>query len=607
MFNPSKRAIDSRPADSSASRCAGDLSTWSDQELLAEYGRSRDQEAFAQIAARHGVMVFRTCLRLVNNVHDAEDAAQAVFLLLARQPQRASGSLAGWLYKVSRDTAITLLRSRARRARKEAAAMQKSSTPPASSDELRQELDHAIARLPTRLRDAVIVCHLEGRRQEEAARALGCNQGTLSRRVAEGLEHLRLILMRRGIAVTSVALAAYLAEQQAHAAVPTTLLASLKLVATSCSAQAGALADATLRAATLGKLKVAVGLVLAVTMFGLAGLALWLDAPTDRVVLVGFDGASLPVNKAGNPYPRFYGIGGPEDGGDVQASIDTEQAIAGGCLRMQLVNGRLKIHFEPDALKHRTFAHEQAADAGRWRCNTFNRLRFWIRTPMVSLPHRTNGDSNMNVGAYVRRVRDANVMTLEEGGSGFSHRINVPALGHWTQVVLNAHPHTGRDVTGDPGFVPHPTGEPAFNYFDALTRLYIEVMGSPAKYPADYYLDEVAFVRESNPENDEQVYSITATHLSSENRVIVTWSRRTDEDAVRHEVRYAFRSIHEIGWEKAESAPGGLIVPPGKQTRNGMVYDTAALPLAGRKLLFIAIKPENSKRFSQVAVPLTLR
>src|SRR5579871_6643185 len=122
MLKPN-RAIDSRPTDSRAPlRSSADLADRQDQELLAVYLRTHDSQAFHAIVARHGAMVFRTCFRLVGNSHDAEDAAQAVFLVLARCPTKATGSLSGWLYKVARDTAITLLRSRARRARKEEAA-----------------------------------------------------------------------------------------------------------------------------------------------------------------------------------------------------------------------------------------------------------------------------------------------------------------------------------------------------------------------------------------------------------------------------------------------------------------------------------------------------
>ena len=72
-------------------------------------------------------------------------------------------------------------------------------------------------------------------------------------------------------------------------------------------------------------------------------------------------------------------------------------------------------------------------------------------------------------------------------------------------------------------------------------------------------------------------------------------------------MRYAFRSIHQIGWQQATPAPGGLLSPPGTRAANGMVYDSAALPLSGQALLYLAIKPENSDRFSQVAIPLTLK
>jgi RNA polymerase sigma factor (sigma-70 family) len=609
-----KRAADSQAPDSLASPgTAGDRAAWGDQELLDAYARRRDEEAFAHIAGRHGGMVFRTCLRLVSNSHDAEDAAQAVFLLLARYPHKATGSLAGWLYKVARDTAITLLRSRARRARKEeTAAMQKTTSNPAP-DELRQELDHAISGLPTRLREAVIVCHLEGRRQDEAARMLGCNQGTLSRRVNDGLDRLRAILQRRGVVVTPAVLAGFMAGNQVQAAVPATLVGSLKMAATpaaatALSSQAAVLADATLKAGLVAKCKLAAGVVLATAVLGGSiAVATW-PTKAEQAVLVNFDGATLPVNQAGTQYPRYHTSADPNDGGVFEASLDSTQAVAGNCLKMRLVAGRIKIQFEPENGKHRTFAREQAADAAQWRFNHYNRLQFWVRTPTSSPAHKTNGDANMNVGTYARRVRDPNLYVLDDGRGGFGHKINVPALGQWTQVIVNAHPHMayGNGAT-DPGVMLHPTGEADYNFFDALTRIYIEVMEAPAAYPADYFLDEVVFYREPIAENDEQVYGITATHLPAQNRVIVTWSRRMDEDQVRHEVRYAFRSIHETGWDKAEPAPNGKIAPPGKQIRNGMVYDTTALSLAGHTTLYIAIKPENATRFSQVAIPLTLK
>jgi RNA polymerase sigma-70 factor (ECF subfamily) len=51
-----------------------------------------------------------------------------------------------------------------------------------------------LARLPTRLRLAVAVRYLEGLGQREAARRLGCPQGTVATRTREGLLRLRAIV-----------------------------------------------------------------------------------------------------------------------------------------------------------------------------------------------------------------------------------------------------------------------------------------------------------------------------------------------------------------------------------------------------------------------------
>src|SRR5207253_885943 len=107
--------------------------------------------------------------------------------------------------------AIEMLHCRvARRRREQYAASPETREWAAREDgqeQVREELLAAVQRLPTRLREPVRLCYLEGRGQREVARLVGCHQGNLSRRLMEGLGRLRSTLLRRGVVAGAVGLA----------------------------------------------------------------------------------------------------------------------------------------------------------------------------------------------------------------------------------------------------------------------------------------------------------------------------------------------------------------------------------------------------------------
>src|SRR5262245_28374215 len=100
-----------------------------DRELLALYSAG-DEPAFAALVERHAGMVLGVCKRSMLTVQDAEDACQAVFVILARKAKsgRWQASVANWLYGTARHVALKARRAAARRARHEKKAA--SPTPP---------------------------------------------------------------------------------------------------------------------------------------------------------------------------------------------------------------------------------------------------------------------------------------------------------------------------------------------------------------------------------------------------------------------------------------------------------------------------------------------
>src|SRR5262249_25105617 len=93
--------------------------------------------------------------------------------------------------------------------------------------ELRSILDEEIGSLPDRYRAPVVLCYLEGKSYEQAARELGWPKSSLANRLTRARDLLRTRLARRGISLSAAALAAGLAEQTAGAAVPALLTLTL--------------------------------------------------------------------------------------------------------------------------------------------------------------------------------------------------------------------------------------------------------------------------------------------------------------------------------------------------------------------------------------------
>lgn len=191
----------------------GDLE---DDALLARYDARRDgpaEAAFRVLVERHGPMVLRTCRQILGDDHDAQDAAQAVFLILARKAGSLRGrdSVAPWLHGVARRVASRARkRTSARRVNEEraarvAAAQRGEAVVPADPAVDWEVVHREVDRLPEKYRTPVVLCYLEGRTYEDAARRIGCPVGTVRVRLSRARDRLRDRLRRRGYGPTAVA------------------------------------------------------------------------------------------------------------------------------------------------------------------------------------------------------------------------------------------------------------------------------------------------------------------------------------------------------------------------------------------------------------------
>jgi RNA polymerase sigma factor (sigma-70 family) len=289
--------------------------------LLERFAARRDEGAFTALLKRHGPMVLGVCRRVLRHEQDAEDAFQATFLVLARNAGSRAWrvSVGPWLYAVALRVALKARTLAARRRARHTEMVGEVAANPAGESpghELRPILDEELNRLPEKYRTPLVLCYLEGKTNEEAARLLGRPVGTVWYQLSRGRELLRGRLSRRGVGLSAAALGAVIARN-ATAAVPEALLALTRQTSLAGAGPAGGagtlaapvatLVTEVLHAMLLSRLKRAAVMVLVLCVAGLgAGAVASLaksgsePAPPNRLFAARGDATTAtPGRKAG--------------------------------------------------------------------------------------------------------------------------------------------------------------------------------------------------------------------------------------------------------------------------------------------------------------------
>ncbi len=203
------------------------IAATNDLALLKAYAKTRDADAFGTLFRRHINLVYGTCLRVMGNTQDAEDAAQETFLELARKAGDVRTSVPGWLHRTAMHRASNAIREAARRRRREQIAFsEKESSGQPTWQEISPHVDSALDSLTEELRTVVILHYLQGLTQDQIAAQIGMHRSTVSRRLEKGVWQLRKKLSRVTVVPGVAILAGFLSANSAIAA-PATLSVAL--------------------------------------------------------------------------------------------------------------------------------------------------------------------------------------------------------------------------------------------------------------------------------------------------------------------------------------------------------------------------------------------
>jgi RNA polymerase sigma factor (sigma-70 family) len=182
----------------------GEPAEATDRRLLERFASRRDEPAFAALMDRHGPKVLAVCRRLLRREADVEDAFQATFLVLLRRADSVlwRESIAGWLHQTAYRVSLKANSEAARRRVRERrpAPLRPAEIDTAEREDLRRILDEEVSRLPEKYRQPLVLCYLEGKTNEEAARLLGWPVGSVKGRLSRARDVLRSRLASRGLA-----------------------------------------------------------------------------------------------------------------------------------------------------------------------------------------------------------------------------------------------------------------------------------------------------------------------------------------------------------------------------------------------------------------------
>ncbi len=257
-----------------------------DREALAQFAATGSNEAFARLVDQHVDLVYSVARRALSDPHAADDATQAVFIILAGKARSLPSRvlLSSWLFRTTVYVCRNARRIAARRnAHERKAALMHSeivnpSAPPVW-EQLSPILNEAVESLGRSDRDAILLRYFERKEVAEIGALLGISEAAARKRLSRAVERLGEFFRSRGIDAPVAAIDAGLLAGA--------IIAAPHAVRTAAAASAlGASSTSTTSAGALTLAKGALLVTAKTKLAAIAALVLLLIGSTTAIVLI---------------------------------------------------------------------------------------------------------------------------------------------------------------------------------------------------------------------------------------------------------------------------------------------------------------------------------
>jgi RNA polymerase sigma-70 factor (ECF subfamily) len=175
------------------------MDTKQDNELI-DLAQRGEALAFAVLADRYYMTVYRYAFRWVALREDAEDIAQEVFIKLANSLHtfQQKSAFSTWLYRITANCTKDFLKKQHRWRENNADTPPDeqiaSPNPGPEAKSFHEQITAAVHMLPQKLKEAVLLVFAEELSHKEAARILGCAETTVSWRIFQAKRMLKKVL-----------------------------------------------------------------------------------------------------------------------------------------------------------------------------------------------------------------------------------------------------------------------------------------------------------------------------------------------------------------------------------------------------------------------------